>query len=113
MPNREELLNRLATEIGRAPNELLWTPKIDLEYAYGQLTLSKETRKHCNSAIIGGKMNGYYRFKKKDFTVHQIYTRYSDKNRQSIELLSTRVARRYDNSNTGDKNKQREKLFKI
>ena len=36
---------------------------MDLNYAYSQLPLSKETSKHCNFSILGGKATGTYRFK--------------------------------------------------
>ena len=48
MPNMEELINQISTEITRVPNERLWISKIDLEYAHGQLKLSDETSRHCN-----------------------------------------------------------------
>ena len=36
--------------------------KIDLKYAYSQITLHPEIRKHCNFNILGGKSTGTYQF---------------------------------------------------
>ena len=36
--------------------------KIDLKYAYSQLSLHPETQKHCNFNILGGNATGTYRF---------------------------------------------------
>ena len=53
MPNMQEILNQISTEITKTQNELLWTSEIDLKYAYDQLKLSEERSKHCNFAITG------------------------------------------------------------
>ena len=57
MPNMEELLYQTLTEVTRLQNESLWISKIDLKYAYGQLKLSKETRRQCNLPKTGGNVN--------------------------------------------------------
>ena len=67
MPNMEELMNQISVEITKDRTKKLMMSKIDLDYAYGQMTLSKETSRQCVFAITGGNFNGYYRFKK-DFT---------------------------------------------
>ena len=64
MPNMEELLNQISVEITRDRKRPLLISKLDLDYAYGQFKLSEETSKHCVFAITGGRVNGYYRFKK-------------------------------------------------
>ena len=64
MPNMEDLINRISTEISKTDDEELWIKKIDLDYAYGQLELDDETKKHCVFALIGGKVTGFYRFLK-------------------------------------------------
>ena len=43
MPNMEELLNRISVEFTRDRTKELKMSKIDLDYAYGQMKLSKET----------------------------------------------------------------------
>ena len=42
----------------------MFISQIDLDYAYGQMKLSKETSRQCVFTITGGKLSGYYRFKK-------------------------------------------------
>ena len=41
MPNMEELLNQISVEITRDRTKELNISKIDLDYAYGQMKLSK------------------------------------------------------------------------
>ena len=43
MPNMEELLNQLSVEITRDRTKELMISKIDLDYAYSQMKLTKET----------------------------------------------------------------------
>ena len=64
MPNMEEVLNQISVEITRDRTKELNISKIDLDYAYGQMKLSKETGRQCVFALTGGKFRGYYRFKK-------------------------------------------------
>ena len=64
MPNMEELLNQISEEITRGRTKELKISKIDLDYAYGQTKLSKETSRQCVFAITGGNFSGYYRVKK-------------------------------------------------
>ena len=59
IPNIVELFNQSSTKIERLQNHPLWISKVDLEYAYGKLKLSKKKSKHCNFAKTGGNMNGY------------------------------------------------------
>ena len=98
MPNLKKLMNRISTEITRAPNKPLWITKLDLECAYGQWKLCEWESKHCNVAIMGWIMNGHYRFWKKS----PWFIRYTEKipwkKRQNIELWKTCVARGYNNS---------------
>ena len=62
MPNMEELLNQISAELSK--NDPIWITVVDLDYAYGQMKLAPETSKHCNFAMTGEKINGYYRFLK-------------------------------------------------
>ena len=59
MPIMEELLNRNSVEITRDRTKDLKMSKIDLDYAYGRMELSKETSRQCVFAITGGKSSGY------------------------------------------------------
>ena len=64
MPNMDELINQISSELSRNELDPIWISVIDLDYAYGQMRLGPETSKHCNFAITGEKINGYYRFLK-------------------------------------------------
>ena len=63
MPNMQELLKQISNQRKKMQNEPVWISKLDLENAYGQLKISKETSKLCNFAMLGRNMNGYYRYK--------------------------------------------------
>ena len=39
-----------------------WYTSLDMQYALGQVPSDKETAKHCNFQIVGGKATGTYRF---------------------------------------------------
>ena len=70
MPNIEEFLNLISTETTTLHNKPLWISKINLQYAYGQLKISEEARRHCDFAKTEGNINGYYRFLKKGLDRH-------------------------------------------
>ena len=57
------LMDNIAQTIKQSSNEgdVLFST-IDLRYAYSQLSLVKDTAKHCNFKIIGGRATGTYRF---------------------------------------------------
>ena len=46
MPNMEEVINKISSEITKNNREI-WMSKIDLLKAYGQAKLSKEASEHC------------------------------------------------------------------
>ena len=46
MPNMEDLINGISTEISKTDDEELWITKIDLDYAYGHFELDDETKKY-------------------------------------------------------------------
>ena len=49
MPVVDELLTNVSNIISEAkPEQGVWFTKLDLNYAYSQLPLSKKTSKHCN-----------------------------------------------------------------
>ena len=64
MPNMEELISRISRKSADGPADEIWTSKLDLDYAYGQLILSKEAQNLCIFAVTGGDFTGYYRFLK-------------------------------------------------
>ena len=61
MPNMEDLISR---KIADGPADEIRTSKRDLDYAYGQLILSREAQNLCNFAVTSGDFTGYYRFLK-------------------------------------------------
>ena len=58
----EELISRISRKIADCPADEVWISKLDLDYAYGQLLLSREARDLCIFAVTGGNFTGYYRF---------------------------------------------------
>ena len=64
MPNMEELISRISRKITEGTQGEIWISKLDLDYAYGQLKLSKRARNLCVFTVTGGKFTGYYRFVK-------------------------------------------------
>ena len=64
MPNMDELLYQNSSELSENKLDRIWISVIDLDYAHGQMKLSAETTKHCNFAVTGEKINGYYQFLK-------------------------------------------------
>ena len=84
LPNLEELLNQISTEMLKVQNEPLWKPKIHLEYAYDHLKLSEETSRQCKFAIPGGNMNGVYRFRKWFYGLCDIPTVFQEKIDQKV-----------------------------
>ena len=59
MPNMEELISRISKKIADGPADEIWISKLDLDYAYCQLILSKDARNLCIFAVTGGDFTGY------------------------------------------------------
>ena len=57
----------------------IWISVVDLDYAYGQMKLAPVTSKHCNFAMTGEKINGYYRFLKGFYGPADIPTIFQEK----------------------------------
>ena len=64
VPNMEELISRTSRKIADGPADEIWISKFDLDYAYGQLKLSRKAMYLCIFAATGGNFTGYYRFLK-------------------------------------------------
>ena len=64
MPNLEELLNQISSELSRNDHDPFWITVKDLDYADGQMKLASETSKHCIFSVTCENLNGYYRFLK-------------------------------------------------
>ena len=47
MPQLEELISRISRELADGPVDEIWKSKFDLDYAYGQLQLSKRAMDQC------------------------------------------------------------------
>ena len=56
MPNMEELISKISRKITHGPAEEIWITKFDLDYAYGQLLLSRKARSLCIFAVTGGNV---------------------------------------------------------
>ena len=54
MPKMEEFLSRISRQIADEQADEIWISKVDLDYAFGQLQLSKRAMNLCFSAVIGG-----------------------------------------------------------
>ena len=65
MPNMDEPLNQISSELSRNDYDSLWIFLIDLVHAFGQMKHSPETSKHGNFVVTGKNINGYYRFLKR------------------------------------------------
>ena len=59
MPNMEELISRISRKIADGEEDEIWISKFDLDYAYGQLPLSKIARDLCIFAVTGGNFTGW------------------------------------------------------
>ena len=79
MPNMDKLLNQILPEQSRNELDPIWKSVIDLDYAYGQRKLAPETSKHCSFAIMGEKINGYYRILKAFYRPADISTFFQEK----------------------------------
>ena len=56
LPNMDELISRISRKIADGPADEIWISKFDLDYAYGQLLLSREARNLCIFAVTGGNL---------------------------------------------------------
>ena len=62
MPNLKHLVDLVAEPLDeKEPGKLVCT-SLDMGYAYGRVSFDRETAKHCNFQIIGGKATVTYRF---------------------------------------------------
>ena len=85
MPNMEELISRISRKIADGPADEIWASKLNLDYAYGQLILSREARNLCIFAVTGGNFTGYYRFLKGFYGLADIPTIFQEKIDQTLE----------------------------
>ena len=85
MPNMAELISRISRKIADGAADEIWTSKLDLDYAYGQLLKSREARNLCIFAVTGGNFTGYYRFLKGFYGLADIPTIFHEKIDQPLE----------------------------
>ena len=85
MPNMEELISRISRKIADGEADEIWISKFDLDYAYGQLPLSKNAMDLCIFAITGGNFTGYYRFLKGFYGLADIPTIFQEKTDKTLE----------------------------
>ena len=79
------------SELSRNDDDLIWISEIDLDYAYGQIKVAPQTSKHCNFALTGENMNGYYQFLKCFHGPADIPTFFQEKKRQFFQSVSISV----------------------
>ena len=108
MPNMEELLNQI-----RDRTKELMISKIDLDYAYGQKKLSKETSRQCVFAIFGGKFSGYYRFEKVFYGLADIPTIFQEKMDRTLEYSTPAWLDDIIVVTRGDRKEHEKKLFDV
>ena len=78
MPRMEELSILKSAAATRDQTNSLMASKDDLDYAYGQLELVRETSRHYVFVIRGKKFNSYYRFKKSFYGQANISTMFQE-----------------------------------
>ena len=88
MPNMEEVLNQISEETTCDRALQLFISKNELDYAYGQMKLSDETNRQRVFAITGGKISGYYRFKKGFIGLADLPTIFQDKIDRTLEYCT-------------------------
>ena len=89
MPYMEVLFTKISRKIADGPADELWISKFDLDYAYGQLILSRETRNFCIFAVTGGNFTGHYRFLEGFYGLADIPTIFQEKIDQTLENKQT------------------------
>ena len=105
----DELFNQISSELSKNELDPIWISVIDLNRTYGETKLSPETSKHCNVAITGEKINGYYRFLKAFFRSSRYTNHLSRKDRPNTRPPNTSMARQHKSSNTCNKRKTHSK----
>ena len=87
MPNIEELWNQISMEITKDRTTELMIPKIDLDYAYGQMKLSVETSRQCVFAKPGS-FSGYYWFKNGFYGLADVATTFQETIDRTLEYCT-------------------------
>ena len=61
-PILEHLVDMVADQLDNQNGGKAWYTSLDMRYAYGQVPIDKETARHCDFQINGGKATGMYLF---------------------------------------------------
>ena len=85
MPNMAELKSRKSRKIADGPVDDVWISKFYLDFAYGQLQLSKQAMDLCICAVTGVIFTGTYRFLKGFYSIGDIPTIFQEKFDQTLE----------------------------
>ena len=109
----EELLNQISVEITRDRTKKIMISKIDLDNAYGQMKLSKETSRQCIFAISGGKVSGYYTFKKSFYGLADIPTIFQEKIDRTLEYSTPALLDDIIVVTRGSREGHEKKLFNV
>ena len=108
-----KLLNQLSVEISRDRTVQLFISKIDLDYSYGQMKLSEETSRQSVFALTGGKISGYYRFKKGFYGLADIPTIFQEKIDRTLEYCTPAWLNDIIVVTQGNKQDHEKKLFDV
>ena len=87
--------------------------KTDLDYAYGQKKLSKETGRQCVFALTDEKVGGYYRFKKGFYGLADIPTIFQEKIDRILEYSTPAWSDDIIVVTRGDRTEHEKKLFDV
>ena len=60
MQNMDVQLLQISAELSKSDLDPICISVIDVDNVYVQMKLALETSKHCNMAVTGEKINGYY-----------------------------------------------------
>ena len=85
--------------------------KKDLDYAYGQMTLSRETGRQCVFAMFRGKFMGYYRFKKRCYGLADIPNTFQEKTDRTLQYSTLALLDDIIVVTRGSRKDQEKKLF--
>ena len=85
VPIMKEFISRFPRKIADGPADEIWISKCDLDYAYGQLKLSRRAMDLCIFAVTGGNFTGYYQFLKGFYGLADILTIFQEQIDQTLE----------------------------
>ena len=85
MPNMEELISRISRKNADGTADKIHVLKFDLDYAYGQLRLSKRAMDLCIFAVTGGTFTGYYHLLKSFYELADNPTKFQAKSDKRLE----------------------------